>query len=563
MCNKILIGTRRMKIKSRFISKTFWFGFLKVIFITFGALFVLSMLNNGSALDTIALRMPTSLKSFSIHPLSWLVLAVFVTDIMYAFMAANVVKYIKRKYKTKKEKYGKIWSGIFIGAWIVGSILLVTIYYFANTHSNTRSFTWADLLNIYYTLAFYAVLFVAFLILELIIEWLYQKISFKVESKKIFTKDKTGKFKVAGFKGNGTVFPKLNGIDRTFENYKEDFSFQEINLEEFCNNFCKYLWKNKKYYTLATVQAFVSALANTRFIILRGNHEDVNCTDLPKFFAKFVGGDSTEIEVAPTWRDEKDLIGFYNDYSKTFHATQFLVAVYRSTYKTNTMNLIVMDEINNARVEKYFAPILNQINSDKKVIDIQSNIKDDKYPLNAPFGLLDCADNNWFIGIEVRDDSKYRIPEKVYGLACVVDVRMTKVEEKVDYVKPMPMNYLSFIKAKKLALENEVIEQDEIKFIDKLCKFMNEHFVPLDRDARENKYKNFLKMFYACGGNKKIGVNKNLFSLLTSYLDDSSIAVSKKDLKFLKSRLIESSNNYDMAESIGIVDKMIESMGKE
>lgn len=552
-----------MKTRKTILNKAFWISLVKIIFITFGAIIVLSLLNNGAALDTVTLRMPTSLKSFSVRPMSWHVLILFVMDILYVFTAVNVVKHIIRKNNGKKNKYAKIWTGVFIGAWVIGSVALVLIYYFVCTYRFGREFTWADLLNIYYTLAFYAVLFVAFLIVELIVEFIYQKAKNSIEAKQIISKYKKGRFKIAGFKGNGTVFPKLNSIDRNFENYNEDFSFQEINLKQFCDAFCQYLWRNKKYYSLPTVQAFVSALANTRFIILRGNKEDVNCTDLPMLFAKFVGGDSTEIEVTPAWRDEKDLIGFYNDYSKTFHATQFLVAVYRSTYKTNTMNLIVIDEINNARVEKYFAPILNQINSDKKVIDIQSDIKDDKYPLNAPFGLLDCADNNWFIGIEVRDDSKYRIPEKVYGLACVVDVRTVKVDEKVDYVKPIPMNYLSFIKAKKLALENSEIEQKDIKFIDNLCAFMNEHFVPLDRDARENKYKNFLKMFYACGGDKKIGINKNLFSLLTSYLDDSSIAVSKKDLKYLKTKLIARSEDYDMAESIGIVDKMIDSMGKE
>lgn len=553
-----------MNSKRKFFNKTLWLGLLKVIYITFGALIVLTLLNNGDALDMIALRMPTSLKSFSIHHLSWYVLIVFISDIFYYFFADNTVKIIIRKNNGQKSNLSKLWSAIFISTWIVGSVILVFVFYYVHKHSFGYEFDWADLLNIYYTLAFYSVLCLSFLMFEILIVFVIKKIKSFVESKKIFNKDKyRGKFGISGFKNNGTVFPKLTSIDRTFENYQEDYSFQEINLKEFCDSFCKYLWRNKKYYTLPTVQAFVGSLANSRYIILRGNHEDVNCTDLPRLFAKFVGGDSTEISVAPTWRDEKDLIGFYNDYSKTFHATPFLTAVYRSTYKTNTINLIVMDEMNNARAEKYFAPLLNQINSDKKIIDIQSNIKDDKYPANAPYGLLDCADNNWFIGIEVRNEGKYRIPEKVYGLACVVDVRMAKTEEKPDYVKPVPMNYLSFMKAKKLALENAVLDKDELQFIDNLCAFMNEHFVPLDRDARENKYKNFLKMFYACGGDKKVGVNKNLYSLLTSYLDDSSIAVSKKDLKYLKSRLIVRSKEYDMAESIGIVDKMIESMGKE
>lgn len=544
------------KLFGRFI----WNGFFKILFVMSGALIILSLLNNGAAFDTIALRMPTSPKSFSIHQLSWAVLIIFVLDIIYVYFATNFCKAMAVKYKENK-KIVRISAAVFAVCWVICSVIMVLTYYFVHRYKLGREFVWADLLNIYYTLAVYAVLIMIFFIIEIFAEWIIKKIRIKIERDAI--SGKHVKFKISGFKSNGTVFPKLMSIDAAYQNYQEDFSFQEINLKDFCNSFCRYLWRNKKFYTLATVQAFVSAMANNRFVILRGNKEDVNCTDLANYFAKFTGAECTDIEVLSNWRDERDLIGFYNDYSKTFHATPFLTAVYKSTYLTNTINLIVMDEINNARVEKYLAPVLNQLNSDKKVIDIQSNIDDSKYPANAPYGLLDCADNNWFIGVEVRDEGKYRIPEKVYGLACVVDVRMCKVEDKIDYVKPMSMNYLSFMRAKKQATESVILDKDELKFIDNLCGFLNEHFVPLDKDARENKYKNFLKMFYACGGDSKVGVNKNLYSLLTSYLDDSSIAVNKKDLKYIKNRLIVRSEKYHMQESIDIVDKMIENMGKD
>lgn len=548
---------KKFKIFKRMIKS----GFIKMLLIMAAALIALSLLNNGSAFDTIALRMPTSPKSFSIHSLSWAVLVIFVADIIYAYIAVSVCKAVSSDRKDNDKKTVRLSATLFVACWCIGSVVLVLTYYFVAKYKFGRQFEWSDLLNIYYTLAFYAVFIVGFLLIEILIEVIIRSIKKRVELN--YISGKKSKFRISGFKNNGTVFPKLMSIDAQYQNYQEDFSIQDINLKEFCESFCKYLWRNKKYYTLPTVQAFVSGLANSRFLILRGNKEDVNCTDLPKFFAKFTGADCTEIEVLPNWRDEKDLIGFYNDYSKTFHATPFLTSVYKSTYCTNTMNLIVMDEINNARVEKYFAPLINQMNSDKKIIDIQSEIDDEKYPLNAPFGLLDCADNNWFIGVEVRDEGKYRIPEKVYGIATVVDVRVCKVDEKIDYVKPITMNYLSFMRAKKQALENAVLDKKEIEFIDKLCAFMNEHFVPLNKDARENKYKNFLKMFYACGGDSKVGVNKNLYSLLTSYLDDSSISVDKKDLKYLKSRLIVRSEEYRMQESIDMVDKMIERMAKD
>lgn len=552
-----------MNVNKKFINRILFSNFLRVFLILILSLICLGLLDNGDTFESISLSMPTSVKSFSIYPISWYVLIKLICDVIYLYISLLIIKDIVKKNNYKLNNKAKTAISITIILWLIVTISLICVVYVIRNKAN-YVYSWADLLNIYYTLAFFAVFCISIFLIILIVESIAKKIQKEIAYKKGFGNKIKKSLGFARSSKNKQVFTKLAIVDHKYEDYQEDFSFQDINLENLCNEFCNYLWKRKKYYTPVSVQAFMSAMLNSRYIILRGKTNEVNCTDLPIYFARFINANLTKIDVLPTWRDEKDLIGFYNEYTKSYNATQFLKAVYEATYRTNTINMILMDEINNARVEKYFAPMLNQINSEKKVIDIQLDVKYNDYPVNAPYGQINCLDNNWFIGVEIRDDSKYRIPEKVYGLAYVVDIRTDNslAENKVQDASTKDINYLSFIKAKDNAFASIQLEQKDIDFIDKLCAFLNDHFVALNKNAREDKYKNFLKMFYACGGNKRIGINKNLYALLTTYLDDSSISVKKEDLLYLKKRLMCYYESYDMQESIEMVDKMIDSMEK-
>lgn len=57
--------------------------------------------------------------------------------------------------------------------------------------------------------------------------------------------------------------------------------------------------------------------------------------------------------VQATWRDKTSIIGFYNEFSKTYTETEFLSALYEANYSPDTLNFYVLDEMNISRVEYY------------------------------------------------------------------------------------------------------------------------------------------------------------------------------------------------------------------
>ena len=124
-----------MSKKVKVFTKSVKIGFVKTLLVMSAALVVLSLLNNGSAFDTIALRMPTSPKSFSIHAVSWAVLVIFVTDIIYAYIAFALCKALNSTDNAADKKLAHMFSLIFGCSWLVGSVGLVLIYYFIHNFS--------------------------------------------------------------------------------------------------------------------------------------------------------------------------------------------------------------------------------------------------------------------------------------------------------------------------------------------------------------------------------------------------------------------------------------------
>ena len=62
--------------------------------------------------------------------------------------------------------------------------------------------------------------------------------------------------------------------------------------------------------------------------------------------------------VQPSWRDRAEMIGYLNEFTKKFNETDFLKALYETLYRDD-MNFIVLDEMNLARIEYYFAEFLS------------------------------------------------------------------------------------------------------------------------------------------------------------------------------------------------------------
>jgi 5-methylcytosine-specific restriction endonuclease McrBC GTP-binding regulatory subunit McrB len=69
------------------------------------------------------------------------------------------------------------------------------------------------------------------------------------------------------------------------------------------------------------------------------------------------------ISVRPDWVDNRGLLGFYNLITGTFQATDFLRLLVRATIDADEPHFAILDEMNLAKVEYYFADFLSTLES--------------------------------------------------------------------------------------------------------------------------------------------------------------------------------------------------------
>lgn len=156
-------------------------------------------------------------------------------------------------------------------------------------------------------------------------------------------------------------FPKLTSVDVEYKDSSEEIPDVEgLSLEELCNSFRGFAASQLKlYYKIDTIRQLFAGMATSKLIILEGI-SGTGKTSLPYALGKFFSHDAAICSVQHSWKDRSELLGYYNEFTKKFNETEFLRAVYESTYRKD-LDLIVLDEMNLARIEYYFAEFLSMM----------------------------------------------------------------------------------------------------------------------------------------------------------------------------------------------------------
>ena len=218
------------------------------------------------------------------------------------------------------------------------------------------------------------------------------------------------------------VFPGLCTIDYISESFRDEEFDDEVDLATLCVEFRNYLAKNEKlYFDIGTIRSFISGLAASRLLILEGL-SGTGKSSLARYFSEFIGESSYFEAVQATWRDRASILGYYNDFSKTYNETEFLKRLYEASFKENNINIMVLDELNISRVEYYFADFLSVLEYpvDKWMLKIMQLPYDFETPKHLTDGILKIPANTWFIGTANKDDSTYTITDKVYDRAITI-----------------------------------------------------------------------------------------------------------------------------------------------
>jgi hypothetical protein len=136
------------------------------------------------------------------------------------------------------------------------------------------------------------------------------------------------------------------------------------------------------------------------------------------------------LSVRPDWRDSTSLLGYYNPLTQTYEWTEFLHFIIRA--RDNFLSdkpiawFVILDEMNLAHVEYYFADLLSVLESgrDKQGLTKESlhftypDTLDDKVPLRS----INLPPNLYIIGTVNMDETTHAFSSKVLDRAFTIEL---------------------------------------------------------------------------------------------------------------------------------------------
>ncbi len=287
------------------------------------------------------------------------------------------------------------------------------------------------------------------------------------------------------------------------------------------------------YYTKEVVASFFAGLATSKIMILEGI-SGTGKTSLPYAMGKFFGHDSSIISVQPSWRDRAELLGYLNEFTKRFNETDFLKALYETTYRQD-LNFIILDEMNLARIEYYFAEFLSIMempDANEWKIDVvpDSQASD---PNNIINGKIKVPQNVWFIGTANRDDSTFTITDKVYDRSTIIEMNSKAKFNDSPFTEGITMTYEYLDGLFNEALATNALSTKTLDNVAKIDKFIADNLKVTFGNRIMKQLKTFVPVYVACGGTEIDGIDSFIARKVIRKFESLNLSFLHKELNDL------------------------------
>jgi hypothetical protein len=303
-------------------------------------------------------------------------------------------------------------------------------------------------------------------------------------------------------------FFKLSKIDAEWADYVPPVYDNEITLPELCERFRDFACSRLGlYYDIKIIRLFLASFASTRLIILQGI-SGTGKTSLPYAFGKFLQNDAIITSIQPSWRDRSELFGYFNEFTKRYNETELLRAMYEATYNEN-IYLTILDEMNIARVEYYFAEMLSILempSRDEWIVDLVPNVWESD-PKHLDLGKLHLPENMWYIGTANNDDSTFAITDKVYDRAMPIDINTKGVPFDAPLTDPINLSYKHLEEMLNYCKEHYKVSEENLHKIELLDNYVIEHFRLAFGNRIVKQLREFVPAFIGCGGTELDGLD--------------------------------------------------------
>lgn len=293
------------------------------------------------------------------------------------------------------------------------------------------------------------------------------------------------------------------------------------------------------YYSLETIRIFLAGLHMSPISILQGI-SGTGKTSLPREFAKalisdgyYVGIDDDNqnkasyriCAVQSGWRDNMDLMGYYNSFEHKYKETDFFKALYIANQPkySDTLFLIILDEMNLSRPEHYFADFLSLLEQspNERFIGL-SNTPNEVLPALIKGGKLRIPENVRFIGTANHDETTLEFAPKTYDRSNLMEMPKNHPDKK-DF-KPSDASFN--VKYSWLNAQFEEAEKKHKESYNKFHTFINSDDMKLllmDKgigigNRLEFQAEKFISVYVESGKEKEKDVAKCIDHLITSRL---------------------------------------------
>lgn len=335
--------------------------------------------------------------------------------------------------------------------------------------------------------------------------------------------------------GGVSRFVKLINVDQKYAlepfvlSDPQDYTLSEL-VDAFRNFACETL---HLYYDRELIMFFVSGMATSRLIILEGI-SGTGKTSLPYAWGKFLKHDSAICAVQPSWRDRSELVGYLNEFTKRFNETDFLKSLYEFSFRDD-IGFIVLDEMNLARIEYYFAEVLSVLempDPNEWFVDVVPDTWESD-PINIVEGKCRVPTNVWFVGTANNDDSTFTITDKVYDRATPIQINTKGAAFDCENHEPMQVESSYLQKLFDDAKEQYPVSEETLKKLDALDYYVIENFRLAFGNRILKQIKDFIPVFVACGGTELAGLDYMLTFKILRKFEALNLAFMKDNLKKL------------------------------
>ena len=147
-------------------------------------------------------------------------------------------------------------------------------------------------------------------------------------------------------------------------------------------------------------------------------------SELPKLYANFGGLNFISVPVQPNWDSQESMLGYYNSIDNRFEPEdllRFLVQCVESRGNGRELSMVLLDEMNLAHVEHYFADFLSKLESRR------SYSKDALPTIEVKLGTgvepyrLKLARNVLWAGTMNQDETTKSLSDKVLDRGIVIN----------------------------------------------------------------------------------------------------------------------------------------------